>query len=49
VIVLIALQSYNIEPLDKILMHVDEGPLVELDRWHLSVWKNPDVSCHMVA
>ena len=47
-IVLIALQSYGIEPLDKILMHVDEGPLVELDRWTLSVWKNPYVSCHMV-
>ena len=25
-------------------MHVEEGPVVEMDRWHVSVWKNPNVS-----
>ena len=34
------IQGYSDEPLDKILMHVDEGPVVEMDRWQISVWPN---------
>jgi diacylglycerol kinase (ATP) len=35
--------GYSDEPLDKILMHVDEGPVVEMDRWQISVWHNDRV------
>ena len=41
---LLTSQGYSDEPLDKIVMHVEEGPVVELDRWQLNMWPNPRVS-----
>ena len=38
-----SLQAYADEPLDNILMHVEDGPVIELDRWMLSVWPNPEI------
>lgn len=41
-------KAYGDEPLDNILMHVEDGPIVEMDRWMLSVWPNPEVKVSYV-
>ena len=40
------MQGYADEPIDKILLHIDEGPVEVMDRWLCNVWENPQVCTH---
>ena len=39
----LCLQAYGDEPLESVLMHVEDGDVVEMDRWMLSVWPLPEM------
>ena len=37
------IQGYTDEPLEKIIRHVEEGPVVSMDRWSLEISRNTDI------
>ena len=41
IIILGNMQGYTDEPLEKILTHVEEGTVLDFDRWSLNVTENP--------